>query len=453
MEKITISLLLFVLLLFQFELVNSQTDSTKQTAFSLQQAQDYALKNNAEVKNASLDAIIAKKKVWETTAIGLPQANGSIAYQNIFNVPVMPFQYMYPIYDNNGQLIDIGSGSNNVALGVKENITYELTVSQLVFSGEYLVGLQASKTYKMLSEQSLKSKEIDIKETVASTYYTVLVVEENKKILSATLENLNKTTNEVEKMFQAGFTEDTDLDQIKLTTANIKNALTSVERQLDLVYKLLKFQMGISIEQPISLTDNVDKIVAEAQFESLSGQRFEIKSNITYQLLETQEKLSELNWKRQKSTVLPSIAAFYRHQEQQDKPAFNFNPPDVIGVTMNIPIFASGSRYVKMSQAKLELEKTRNFKTQATQGLLMQYDQANVELKSALDKYLTEKNNMELSKRIYDKTLAKYKEGISSSLDLTQANTQYLTTQSNYFNSLLSLLNAKTKLEKLLTKN
>lgn len=408
-----------------------------QQTYTLAQAQEYALKNNYNTKNARIDIDIAKKKVWETTSIGLPQINGKIAYQNIFTVPVM----------------NIPGYPNPIELGVKENWTYTASASQLIFSGSYIVGLKTSKTFKQLSQESLTKSETDIKESVANAYYLVLTLEESKRLLDSSRISMERTLYEMSEMCKQGFIENTDTDQMALNVSNLKNTILSIDNQIILAYQLIRYQMGMKMTESIVLTDKLDDVITQIKAEELLSATFDLNNNINYQLLTTQEKLTEFNYKYEVSKSLPSIAAFYQHQELGEKPAFNFNPPDVLGISIDIPLFSSGGRSSRISQRRMELEKINNTKQQVADGLQMEAVQARSDLQVAFDKYNNDKTNLMLSKRIYEKTLTKYKEGVSSSMDLTQANMQYLTAQSNYYQTVMKLLAAKNKMERILSKN
>jgi outer membrane protein TolC len=313
--KIKHGILAVIVILFSALNMQSQTVMK----LSLKEAQDYALKNNAQIKNAKLDIVLAKKKVWETTAIGLPHATGTANYSNILEVPEMNFGgYIYwqsidatmPLTSD--MVMDNYVEGEPIQLGTKENVTFDFNVSQLVFSGEYIVGLQASKIYKKLSEQNLQKTEADIKELIINTYYLVLIAEKSKEILESTLTNTEKIAYEIKEMLNVGFVEDTDFDQIELTLSNIKNSLSSLERQVGLTYKLLKMQLGLETEIDIELTDNLDDILSNISYEQLLNEQFFVENNIDYKLITTQENLSNLSLKREKSTFLPSVAAFYR---------------------------------------------------------------------------------------------------------------------------------------------
>lgn len=452
-RRITILLSFCLIIVYNFQ-IKAQESQT----FSLKEAQEYALKNNANVKNAKLDIEKAKKKIWETTAMGLPHVSAKVAYTYLPTVPEMSFATPYLInpVDAPGygpEMISMGYQTIPMKLGVENSVTLDATISQLVFSGAYIVGLQASKVFKKLSQHSLEQSENDVKEEVANTYYMILAAEESLKILNQNHININKTLLELTELHKEGFVENTDVDQIKYTKITIANAEKALERQVQIAYRLLKFQMGIELDNLISLSEKLEDIVKEISIETLFNDNYDISNNPTYKLLQTQENLQMLNLKREKSMFLPTITAFYNHQEKSAKADFDFSMPNMFGANMSIPIFSFGERLSKVKQADIELEKTRNQRKMAIQGLRLEVEKAQISLRTAYEKFLNEKSNLELTKKIYDKTAIKYKEGISSSMDLTQASSQYLQAQSNYFNTVNELLNSKNKLENLLNKN
>jgi outer membrane protein len=424
---------------------------------SLKQAQELTLTNNLAVKNAMLDLESARKKVWETTAIGLPQTNFNANYQNIFKVPQFSFgggvDYRLlppgvPLtkedFDNAYVL------GQPVSLGVKENVTWDITVSQLIFSGEYIVGLQASRIFKEFSEQALTKSEVDTRESLSKSYYLVLVAEENLRILQSNMSLLEKTLSEMEATFKQGFIQETDVDQIRINKVNLQNMIITLQEQTKLAYRLLNFQMGLPLEQPVELTDNLQSLIQAGNFNVWSEGNFEVQNNIDFKLMQTQETLNSLSLKREKSKFLPSISAVYRHQELMNKPTFNFNFPNLVSVGLSFPLFSSGMRVSKVQQASIALEKSINSKNQVMQSLLIDYEQSKSNYNKALNDYLSLKETVSLADKIYQKTLIKFKEGMASSMELTQAQSQFLTTQSNFFSSILSLFNAQAKLEKLL---
>ena len=419
--------------------------------FSLKQAQEYALQNSNELKNAQLDAMIADKKVREVTALGLPQVNAEGSFQNFLKLPttVIPAQAFNPAAPADATV--------GVQFGTEFNTTGSITASQLIFDGSYIVGLQASKAFRSLSGIAAEKTKTEIKDAVIQAYYTVLVAGENKVVLDSTLSNMEKLYGDTRKIYDNGLIEEQDVDQLELTVANMKNSVTIAERQLDVAYKMLKLQMGFDINQPIQVTDNIETLVSTIDVDALVNQQFSPENNYDYKLLQTQHALNGLTLKNEKAAFLPSLNGFFQHQQQNLSNNFALTGDDAIwfpstlwGLNLKVPIFSSGMRLAKVSQAKLEMEKSQNDLTRVNQGLLVQAAAAKSSYKSAYEIFNTNRKSLGLAERIQNKTLVKYKEGISSSMDLTQAQNQYLSAQGSYINSMLDLLNAKAALDKIL---
>lgn len=436
---------------------------------SLQDALKMALQNNTDILNSELDLEIARKKIWETTASGLPHIDAKGAYQHIFKVPTLSFggtelsntEVPYDEATQTGTVssLTLSTGETihmnmtqgaQIPLGVKNSTTFDFTVSQLIFSGSYLVGLQASKTYYGLSKQNAEKARLDVTETVINTYSMIQLAEESRKILSQNLENINNTLYEVSEMNKQGFVEKTDVDQLELTGNTIKNALNQIESNLDMGYRLLKIQVGLGDEAQVQLSDPLESGESlTASSLQLIGEPFALERNVDYQLIQTAEKAASLELKLARSGFLPTIAGFYNHTEKINAPAFDFAPRDLVGINLSLPIFSSGERAAAVSQKRFSLEKAKNTRNLVSSSLSMQATQYQNDLKLKLEKFQNQKKSMELSDDIYQRTLEKYKQGMASSMDLMTSQNQYLTNLTNYYQSIFDLESSKSKLEKL----
>jgi outer membrane protein len=450
-------ILIFVLLGF---FINGFSQDNKETLkLSVTEAQAYALQNNRTIQSAKIDVNSAFKKVRETVATGLPHITFDANYQHQFVIPQLSFGPVLDINslpDGNITRTDLQNAykpSPPISLGVRNNTVFNFTLSQLIFSGEYIVGLQAMKVLEEVSEKNLVKTEAQTKESVATTYYLVLILDENSKVLRESLKSTDQTYNDMVKMNEQGFNEETDVDQMKISRSNIQTLLTSIESQKEISMKLLKYQLGVSFEQTVQLTDSLQSIIIQGNMEYLASPEFNVKNSVDYQMISNQEKISALMLKREQSKLLPTISGFYRHQEQTNMPSFNFAVKDVAGITLSLPIVTSGQRLATISQAKFDLQKSRLNKDNVEQGLIMEYETAKNNYQTAFSNFSTNRESLNLSKKVYDKTVIKYKEGVSSSFELTQNQAQFLNAESNYYNSILSLLNAKAKLDRILGSN
>ncbi len=416
---------------------------------SLKDAQKYALEHNLELRNAKADANIASRQVWEITASGLPQIDGSVGYQYFTDIPtnLIPAEFFG---GSPGDFLE-------VQFGTEQNLTATLSVNQLIFDGSYIVGLQAARIFRELSQRIYLKSETEIKSMVTETYYLNLATAQNLEIMQENLVNLEKTLFETQKTFEAGFTDAINVDQLKLTVANLKNRITSMERQKDLSLNMLKFQIGLDVEHPLVLTDELENLFRNISPDISGLNDFNPESHIDFLIMQSQETMQLMTLRREWSFYLPNLSAFYTRQENAYRNEFNFfqggqswYPTSIIGLSLNIPIFSSGLRRSRVQQARLELEKARNNTRQIEQSLRLQKQEAYSGMQTAMEQYSSEKENLELAERILSRTRIMFREGLASSLELTQASDQFLSTQSNYINAMFELLNAKNKLDKAL---
>lgn len=409
--------------------------------FSLTEAQEQALKNNFERKNAALDVDIAKKKVWETTAMGLPQISSGVDFQAILNdLPTLTFP---------------GPGGEPIAIevGEKYNATFKVTASQLIFSGPYIVGLQASKAYKEMSENALQKTDRDLKANVASAYYTVLLLSETNSILDSSVANLKQTYTETQAMQKAGFVEEVVADQVKVSLSLVESSAIEMAKQLQSAKNFLKFQMGIETGQNIELTDNLNKMMEGFAPQEYLGRGIDPNQNIDLKIMANQIALSNLQLKLEKSNFLPNLSAFVMYQKLAKEPEINFTPTALAGVNLSLPIFSSGMRRSKVQQAQLQLTKSKNTYDQVKQSLDMELADATAQLNVAWAKYLSQKENRDLANRVYQNYRIKYSKGMASQQDLIQANDKYLQAVGNYMGTVVDLFNAKLRVEKVLGAN
>jgi outer membrane protein TolC len=431
--------------------VKAQPQSAGPLKFSLNEARDYAMKNSPLLLNSARDVEIAKKRIWENKATGLPQANLSSAYSYSPKLAGLT-QVLTGASDT--------TGGNGNPFGFtfnpedfKTSFSLDIRVNQLIFSGEYLVGLKAAKVYAGLSEMANSKSKIGLRENITDTYFIVLIDRQGKGILDSSLAVVQKTLFETGQMFKNGFVESTDVDQLKILESNIKSSLSVKERQIELEERLLKFQMGIAIDQPIELTDQIEPLVGMMNLEAAVMDSFRIEDNVDYRILDTQEKLMKLNMKIKMAQFLPTIGGYYNRHEDFDHNFFNDLSPNMLGLSLSFPLWSSGQRLSQVGQSRLEYLKAQTDKEMVSDNLLIQYETAISGFLSARDIYAMQKESRDLALRIYKKSIAKFKEGMGSSLDLNQTQTQFFTAESNYFGALFSLVSAKSKLESLLAKS
>jgi outer membrane protein TolC len=253
-----------------------------------------------------------------------------------------------------------------------------------------------------------------------------------------------------EDMVRIGVAEQTDADRMKIQVVTMVNGITMVERHIELAYNLLRFQLGVNTDAEIVLTQTLDDLMAATDVRQTLLKDFDLNTNYNVQLLDGQIDLANMQISLAKSASLPTVAAFYNYTYKIAKSTFDMSPNNVIGLQANFPIFASGQRYVRTQQAKINLEKAQNSKSLITDQLLMQEKQLRFNLSNAIESFELQKEAVDVSQRVFESVSRKFQQGTASSLDVTVASSELLQAQTNYINAMMQVFAAQTELEKLL---
>jgi outer membrane protein len=428
----------FVLpLLFASALSLSAQDSPAALTLTVDQAVDYALDKNRNIASARYELLASEKGVWEAIAAGLPSLDGSISMTNNLIIPVMVFNGM------------------SFKVGTDYEYSNGISASTSVFNAPYLVGIQTAKLARSITQKGLTQTEEDTRESVKTTYYIILVSHQTLDVLEKNITNLEEILTSTKAMYSVGMAEATDVDQMQSSVTTLKNTRASMARSIEVNYNMLRFLLGVDRETEIILSEALDDILAKVRIESVLDDSFSLEENINYQLVEDQVRLSELSLKGVKASVLPSLGAAYAYSRAgrgDEIGALSFANGSYVALQLRVPIFASGLRHTSIQKAKINLDKANNTKMMVSDQLLIQEKQLRYNLVSANEQYVSQKENIEIAERVLKSYENKYNQGMASSLDLTQANNNYLTAQNNYISALMNLLQTKVAFDKLMNK-
>lgn len=436
-----------ILIFCLFSVISAKAQLTDSLAnFSLKEAIDYAQNHQSSILNASIDEEIAKNTVKRTIGIGLPQLNGNVNFQDFLKIPtnLLPGE----IFGKPGTQIP-------AQFGVQYQSSFGLELNQLLFDGSYLVGLQATKTYKELSNKNLKRSRIETAVGVTKAYYSVLVSNEQLSLLDANMERLKKSLNDTKALFANGFVEKIDVDRLTVLNNNLETERGNVIRLLELNMNLLKFQMGMNIQLKLVLKDSIGSLQV-AEFLVVKDTS-SYQNRIEYSLLETQKKLNQLDLKRYKSLFLPSLSAFGSTSRSfQSNDFLNLIdrsfPATIIGFRLSVPLLSGGVKTYQVRNAKLEVLKTENNLINLRNGINLEVEQAQTVYRNGLKSLENQKRNMELAKEVLRVTKIKYEQGVGSSIEVTTAETSLKESQNNYINALYDLLINKVNVDRALGK-
>jgi outer membrane protein TolC len=423
------------------------TLSTTAQTFSLKQAVDYAITHQVQVKNSQIDLQNASAKINEIKAMGLPQVNGSVALTNnlILQRMFIPAKIFNPSAAE-GELIAAKFGVDNAGFA-------NVALSQLVFDGSYLLGLKATSVYKDLAVKSVTQSKQQVAENVTKAYYGILVNEKRMGLLSLNLARLDTLLKETRELNKQGFVEKIDVQRLDVQANNLRTELDNVNRLQDLSYSLLKFQMGYPMEEPIRISESLEKIEL-ATFNTNAAGEFSYANRIEYSILQTQENLAELDLKSIKAGYLPRLVLNANYGYNAGANAFSdlmtkqWFDNAAVTVALQIPIFDGFSKKYKAAQSANNLQKVRQSYSLLKSSIDMQRSQATITMKNALESMKEQKANLDLANEISRVTRVKYQQGVGSNLEVLNAESSIKESQANYFTALYNALIAKVEVEK-----
>ena len=398
---------------------------------SVQEAEQYAIEHNRTMQNASLDIKQAKAARWQTLSSMLPQVSAGFSYQN------------YCGYELNMMGMPIPMNPSG---------TFNTTVS-MALTGAQVVGTMLANLSIEMADITKQQTEQSISKSVRSVYLSILVMEKTVSLLDSSLVNLENLERTTINAVKAGAAEQVDADQISIQVNSMKNNINSTSRSLEMLYNSLQLQLGADINTKIELTGSLDDILNTDGIKSLLLESFDINNNYDYQLLKKSEELTKRQVTMSWMDFLPTISVYYQYSKLTyfgKDAGFSMTPPNMIGASVNLPIFSSGTRVAKVKEAKINLQKMQNTIKSTEDALYVQERQLRYNLVSALENYENQADNIDVSQRVFNNILTKYKYGMSSSLDVTNASNNLITAQSNYVQSVMTLLNAQIELETLM---
>lgn len=418
-------------------------------SFNLEEAIAFAIDSNYTAINARREIAMALKQKWETTATGLPQIDGNISYNNNLKQPVT----LLPAEITGGP----AGTFVPVTFGTKQNASAVATLNQLIFDGSYLVGLKAAKSFLRYSGNLSEKTNLEVRKGVINAYGSVVLSEEFIAIFERNKENLEKNLYETRKIYENGLTEEESVEQLEITLLEIETQLNNARRTQTIARQMFNIALGIDVEAQVLFKDSIDELAKQHISLDLMEKALSIEDNVDYKIALNFTEQRDLEMQLEKSRFMPSLTAFVNYGTTANSEDFSFFKGDqlwyqssLLGVSLNVPVFSSGMRRAKTQRAKIALEQAETNLKETAQSITMELNTAKSNYQFSIEKYGNAKKNIALAERIENKNQIKFTEGLASSFELRQAQTQLYDAQQQYFESMLEVINAKANLETVL---
>jgi outer membrane protein TolC len=448
MKNITV--ILFILVL---PVLATAQESSVPMELGVHDAVKYAWENSLKSKEAAINVSQADKDVWIQASRGLPIVNGSFGFNNFLNLPtsIIP-----------AEAFGAPPGSPNIEAQFGQPWTMEagVNVGLQIFDGSYIIGVKGARGFQKMSRDIEKMTRNEVKTLIGQAYYTSQIAKENVRLLNENIANMEKTLEETSALYEEGFSEEMDVEQLDLLINQIKNRALAAERQHEATLNLLKYQMGMPIETKITLTDDLETLWGLQSNEELMAMELDLENNLQYDIMRQDVVMHGYLVGLEKAKYYPRLSAFFDHKHQAFRDEFDFFdtdqswfPQTLWGVQLSVPIWDNLGGLASINRAKLEQQKVQNRLYDTERALKMQAIKAKDDFTSALEQLETSNKNIALATRIKEKTLTKYQEGLATSMELTQAENQQIQAQTEYINTLFKAMDAKLQMKVVLENN
>ncbi len=398
---------------------------------SVAEAQEYAVTQNRSLQNASLEVRKAHAQRWQTIASMLPQASGAVAYNDMF-----------------GYKADFQGREISMPAYVNHSVTASMTLS-----GQMIVAALLNNLAIEMQDITREQTESDLRGNVLESYLSVLVLEDVVALLDSSMNNMNVLAAQTLKAVEVGAAEQTDYDKIIVRVNSLKNSIGSTRRSLRLAYDALRVLLDVDSHTQLHLTNTIAQMLSAENALGILLEPYNIHNNFNYQLLEKNVDMAKHNVTMAGLAYVPSVTAAYVYTNKvylSNEMTFNMQPPHMLQVNVNIPIWSSGNRAAAVTEKKIALQEAENTFSETKDNLDIQYQNLRYQLVNAYETYINQRDNRDVTNRVMNNMTTKYQWGAASSLELVTASNDLISAQQGYVNAVLTLVQARVALEKFL---
>ena len=388
-----------------------------------------AIERNRTLENATIDVKIAQANRWQAIASMLPQVNASGTYNDMF-----------------GYLMNFGG----MSIALPSSASMGVTAS-MALSGAQVLNAAISKISQQMSDITAQQTEQNVASQVKTLYYSILMADQTIALLHDNLEGVQRLYDFSQQSVDVGASEQVSADQLMVQVASAKTAIKKSENSLEMLYNSLRLQLDLDPDAEIVLTDTIENLLDMDAGLAMMNEQFNLDNNYNYQLLKKNVELARRQVALNKWSLAPTVSLAYQYSAKHNfGEGMDMTPPNTMNVMVSVPIFSSLSNTKKIQSAKMSYQKQLNTLAETENSLQIQYRQLCYNLQNAHAKYIDQKQAVEVNKRVFDNISRKYEQGYSSALEMTNASTTLITSQSSYVQAVLEFVNAQIELEKLL---
>jgi outer membrane protein len=413
-----------------------------QTTMSLSEAIDYAFANHREIRLAQLNLRDAEWQIKENRATALPHIDLGVNYSYFIQQPAIPAEALgFP-----------GEEGQKLTFALRNNLSGKISVNQLLFNNSYLIGIRAAKLYRDYVALELEAVKEKVSRNVRDAYMPALLLTESIAVLDSNIANQEKLLTETRAIYKAGFAEQLDVDRMDLISSTLKTERESLLRQRDVLINVFKFTINMPVKDEIVLSDDLSMLLNEYADINVD-EELDYMSRPDYITILKLKELNQLQVELYEKDWLPSVGLFASYD-----PSFQGNeklfwiPSAIAGIAVTMPIYDGGLSRAKQERALIAAMQVDEQTDMLLRGFDLEVENARNQYRNALQKVKDQERNLALAQRIHDTSLTKFKAGIGSSFEVTQAQSGLYQTQGLLVQARFELLQAIVAFNKALGK-
>jgi outer membrane protein TolC len=411
---------------------------------SLDEAINLARANNPELKASQLEIEKARQQKTIARSLLLPTITANAQANHFFQL--QPF-FGFGETSENGK-IPYGR------FGGDDQLTTFITGVQPIYNAQAYPSLQKAQLQQKHSIVSAWKKQVDLLSEIKLNYLQIVILNERIQLTQESISRNKLVLRDAKSLFLQGKALRVDTLRAYTSVKNLEPDLVKLSFAVETAKLNLKALIGLDAWGDLQLSDSLKVPSVNVMEDEQSVYVDVLKNNPEFQLLKLQEQLDRQNTKLASSYRKPVLSLIGQYQLQSQTNNFEYNnayypSSSFVGLQLAVPIFTGLSTQARIKHASIT-EKQASLKLTSTQAQLRaKVHQSIANVKEASLRLENTAIVQETAQVSYNIIQFRYKNGIASRIELTDAELALSTAQSNYLEALYDYVAARIELNKI----
>ena len=426
-------------------LLNAAPVSEKTTSLTLDEAVRTGLEKSRILEIARLDRDMAGQKIRESWSAVMPQITTGITYTRTMKPSVL----LLPNQSFPGFPSTLTTSSDNAGHAT-------LDVHQPLFNGSAIAGIRAAGIVRKMSEEAYRNAESAVVADIKISYFDALISKEQLSLIEQSIARWEQSRKDTRAMFRQGVAADIDTLKAFLSVENLRPDLIQAENRVATTMTRLKNVMGIPVDSNVKLSGKLELPSAAYPADINAAYREALDSRPDLHQLDLQVQAEGEKINAARAERFPLLSAFGKLESQT---AFNdgIRPSDSrwpasssVGLQLTMPLFTGYRISSQVEQAKIGQLQTRTRFEELKANIRAEIEVRVLNFRESQKRIEVQSKTISVAERSYSISRLRFKEGIGSRLELTDAELQLNKAKTNYLQAVYDCLVATTQLDKAL---